>query len=118
MSKVKFYLKFSGRSPIEEFLKECSEDIRSEFLEALDLLKMGHILAMPKSRNLASIYPGLHELRLRDRHGHIRIFYFIKKNDGIYILHALKKKTQELPKNDIELIIRRIKEISLCPGKK
>lgn len=58
----------------------------------------GVCLAMPLSRNLASIHSGLHELRLKDRGGQIRVFYFIKKGDAIYMLHAFKKKTQELPK--------------------
>lgn len=66
---------------------------------------------MPLSRNLASIHSGLHELRLKDRNGQVRVFYFIKKGDAIYMLHAFKKKTQELPKNEIELALRRIKEI-------
>jgi phage-related protein len=111
VTKVKFYLKSSGRSPVEEFLSDCSADIRSDFFDAVDLLVAGENLGMPLGRNLASIYPGLHELRLKDRSGHVRIFYFVKKNDGIYMLHALRKKTQELPKSEIELIIKRIKEI-------
>jgi phage-related protein len=66
---------------------------------------------MPLSRNLAGVYSGLHELRLKDRTGQIRVFYFVKKGDAIYMLHAFKKKTQELPNLEIELVIKRIKEI-------
>ncbi len=109
--KVKFYLKASGRSPVEEFLNDCSTDIRSDFFDAITLLVSGQNLAMPLSRNLASIRSGLHELRLKDRNGHIRIFYFLKKGEAIYMLHAFKKKTQELPKNEVELVLKRIKEI-------
>ena len=109
--KVKFYLKASGRSPVEEFLAECSQNLRSDFFDAVNLLTTGHRLAMPLSRNLANISAGLHELRLKDRSGQIRIFYFIKKGDAIYMLHAFKKKTQELPKGEIELALKRIKEI-------
>ena len=39
---------------------------------------------MPISRNLSSIHRGLHELRLKDRSGVYRFFYFIKKADGLY----------------------------------
>jgi phage-related protein len=109
--RVKFYLKDSGRSPVEEFLSDCSTDIRSDFFDAVNLLVAGQVLAMPLSRNLASIHQGLHELRLKDRNGPIRIFYFIKKGDAIYMLHAFKKKTQELPKNEVALALKRIKEI-------
>ena len=109
--KIKFYLKTSGRNPVKEFLTECSQELRSDFFDAVNLLASGHRLSMPLSRNLASIHSGLHELRLKDRNGQVRVFYFIKKGDAIYMLHAFKKKTQELPKNEIELALRRIKEI-------
>lgn len=66
---------------------------------------------MPLSRNLSGIHLGLHELRLKDRAGQVRIFYFIKRGDAIYLLHAFNKKTQELPRKEIDLVLKRIKEI-------
>lgn len=66
---------------------------------------------MPLSRNLSSVHPGLHELRLKDRSGQIRVFYFVKRGEAIYMLHAFKKKTQELPRKEIDLVLKRIKEI-------
>lgn len=109
--RVKFYLKSSGRSPVEEFLTECSEGIRSDFFDAMNLLVSGQSLTMPLSRNLSSIHAGLHELRLKDRSGQIRVFYFLKKGDAIYMLHAFRKKTQELPKSEIEIVLKRIKAV-------
>ncbi len=69
------------------------------------------MLSMPISRNLSGVHHGLHELRLKDRSGQIRVFYFIKKSDAIYLLHAFKKKTQELPKKEVDLAIKRIREV-------
>lgn len=109
--RVKFYLTSAGRSPIEDFLRKQSAEIRSDFIDAAQLLTDGHILAMPLSRNLASIHTGLHELRLKDRFGQVRIFYYIKRGEAIYMLHAINKKTQEIPKKEIELILKRIREI-------
>lgn len=48
---------------------------------------------------------------MKDRNGQIRIFYFIKKGEAIYMLHAMRKKTREIPKRDIELVLKRIKEV-------
>jgi hypothetical protein len=79
--KVKFYLKTSGRSPVEEFLADCSQDLRGDFFDAVSLLAAGQTLSMPLSRNLASIHHGLHELRLKNRAGQVRVFYFIKKSE-------------------------------------
>lgn len=109
--KVKYYLSGADRNPVEEFLNEQSHEIRSDFVDAINLLAGGQTLKMPASRNLSGIYPGLHELRLKDRAGRARIFYFIKKGDAIYLLHAIRKKTREIPQRDRELIIKRIKEV-------
>ncbi len=109
--KVEFFLTASGRSPVEEFLKDLSEDLKSKFWDAVLLLEEGQNLPMPLSRNLSSIERGLNELRLRDPSGIFRFFYFIKKGDAIFFLHAFKKKTQEIPLKYIEVIRKRIREI-------
>lgn len=109
--KVKYYLSFSGRSPVEDFLADLSQDMRANFLDALVLLEDGQNLSMPLSRNLSSIHKGLHELRLKDKTGAYRFFYFIKKADAIYLIHAFKKKTQELPQKEIDVVLKRLKEV-------
>jgi len=109
--KVKYYLTSSGHSPVEEFLSECSQDIRSDFIDALSRLSEGESLQMPLSKPLFNLHKGLHELRLKDRNGQVRIFYFIKKGEAIYLLHAFRKKTQELPKKEMDLVLKRIKEV-------
>ncbi len=109
--RVKFYLTSSGRSPIEDFLIEQSFDLKSDFADAVFLLECGETLKNPLSKNLSSIYSGLHELRLKDHASIYRFFYFIKKADGIYFIHAYKKKTQKLPKKEIDLVLKRLREI-------
>lgn len=108
---VKFYETSSGRSPVETFLESCSAEIKADFVDALALLAAGKTLAMPLSRNLFSVRLGLHELRLKDKSGIYRFFYFYKNRDGIYFLHAFKKKTQELPKKELETVLKRLKEV-------
>ena len=109
--KVRFYLAGSGRSPVEEFLQECSAGLRGDFFDAVSLLSAGQVLQMPVSRNLSSVHAGLHELRLKDRAGQVRVFYFVKRGEAIYLVHAMKKKTQELPKKELDLVLKRIKEV-------
>lgn len=109
--RVKFYLTASGRSPVEEFLQELSKDLQSDFFDAVNKLSAGETLSMPLSRNLSSIAGGLHELRLKDRSGQVRFFYFVKRGDAIYMLHAFRKKTQEIPGRELDVIRKRIKEI-------
>ena len=109
--KVYHYCTSSGRYVIKEFLNGCSSDIREDFFDAVSMLETGTNLAMPLSKNLFNICIGLHELRLKDKRGIFRFFYFIKKSDGIFFLHAFQKKTEELPKKESTLILKRIKEV-------
>lgn len=109
--KVKYFLTSSGRSPVEEFLAGLSQEAKSDYLDAVILLEEGQNLSMPLSRNLSSIHKGLHELRLKDRTGAYRFFYFIKKADGIYFVHAFKKKSQELPQKEIDVVLKRLREV-------
>ena len=109
--KVRFYCSPAGRSPIEDFLWTCAESTRLEFVDAIALMESGRSLEMPLSRNLSSIRPGLHELRFRDRAGQLRVVYFVKKHDAIYLIHAFRKKSQEIPTKEIRLIEKRLREI-------
>ena len=106
--EIRFYQTASGRNPVLEFVRSLSDDIQKEFSQAVSLLEKGEQLAMPLSRNLAGIHPGLHELRFRDRSGIYRVFYYIKIRQAVYILYAFKKKTREIPLKEIEIILRRI----------
>jgi phage-related protein len=109
--KVKYYMTSSGRSPVEEFLDDCSDDVRNDYFDAVNLLTEGHHLTMPLNRPLFDIHAGLHELRFKDAAGQVRFVYYIKKGDAIYMLHAFKKKTQKLPQKEVELILKRLKEV-------
>ncbi len=109
--RVKYYLTLSGRSPVEEFLLGLSKTTAKEVADAISLLEYGQKVGMPLSRNLSSIYPGLHEPRFRDEHGQVRLVYYIKKFEAIYLVHAFRKKTQSLPKKEIQLILKRIREV-------
>lgn len=109
--RVKYYITPSGRSPVEEFINQLSESVRSNFLDALIVMESGKNLSLPVSRPLFGISRGLHELRLKDRSGIYRIFYFIKRGEAIYFIHGFVKKTQELPQKELEIVKKRLKEI-------
>jgi phage-related protein len=109
--KIRYYLSSSGRSPVEEFILSLPESTQLEIFDALSLLDSGKVLEMPLSRNLSSIRPGLHELRFRDKAGQVRVIYFIKKQVAIYLIHGFRKKTQEIPRKDLDIIVKRAKEI-------
>jgi len=109
--KIRYYQTAGGRSPVEDFLFGLPEATRLEVADAIVLLESGQALEMPLSRNLASIRPGLHELRFRDRAGQVRVVYYLKKGDAIYLVHAFRKKTQTIPRRELDIIHKRLKEI-------
>ena len=109
--KVLFYVAGSGRSPVEEFISAQSIEIRTAFVEAMAVLSAGAALSMPLSRSLSKIRHGFFELRLKDRGGHVRIMYYVKKRDAIYMLHAFRKKTRQLRKKEIKVALRRLEEV-------
>jgi phage-related protein len=73
------------------------------------LLQMGEKLKMPHSRPMPSIGSNCHEMRVNDERNTWRIIYRVDA-DAIIILEVFKKKTQQTPKNIIDICKKRIKE--------
>lgn len=67
---------------------------RRETGEAIRDLQRGITLGMPLSRPMPSVGLGVSEIRVRDRDGVYRTFYYTKSIRGIFIFHAFMKKLQ------------------------
>lgn len=66
---------------------------------------------MPLSRPMPSIAVGAEELRVKDRSGAYRVFYYTRLADSVLIFHAFVKKTQTTPPHEIALAQKRLKEM-------
>ena len=66
---------------------------------------------MPFSRPMGSVATGVEELRIKDRSGAYRVFYYTKLSDSILVFHAFTKKTQQTPPNEIAIAQKRLKEM-------
>jgi phage-related protein len=66
---------------------------------------------MPVSKKMDGMGKGVFELRLKDSSGIYRVIYLVKKKDAIYLIHGFKKKTMRTPKKNIDLALKRIKEL-------
>jgi phage-related protein len=66
---------------------------------------------MPVSRPMPSAAPGVAELRIRDRSGIYRAFYYCLSLKGILVFHAFVKKSQTIPKQDLDLGRKRLEEM-------
>ena len=70
------------------------------------LSEKGVVLGMPFSRVLGN---GLYELRIVCKQN-VRVLY-AQHGGKIYLLHAIIKKSQKLPKKDLELALDRLRAL-------
>jgi len=54
---------------------------------------------------------GLSELRLRGQEGIARVMYCTVINNKIVMLHCFVKKSQKTPKKDLDIALKRLKEV-------
>lgn len=87
------------------------EDVKRELGKAIFDLQLGEKLTMPLSKPMRSVANGVEELRMKDRSGIYRVFYYTRIEDRVLIFHAFTKKTQKTPKHEIDLGKKRLKEI-------
>lgn len=94
-----------------DVIRGFPDDVRRELGKAIFDLQAGVNLTMPLSRSMSSVRPGVNELRIRDRAGIYRVFYYTKVADSVLIFHAFEKKTQKTPQHEIVLAQERLKEL-------
>lgn len=66
---------------------------------------------------MASIGPGVREIRIREKDGAFRVIYVATFQRAIFVLHCFQKRTQKTGAGDIELAKRRYKELVREIGK-
>ena len=94
-----------------EVIRSFPEDARRELGKAIFDLQKGEVPGMPLSRPMPSLASGAAELRIRDRSGIYRAFYYANSPRGILVFHAFMKKTPTAPKQELELGKKRLKEL-------
>ena len=95
----------------KDAIRDFPEDVRREFGKAIFDLQKGNKLSMPLSRPMPSVARGVEELRIKDRSGAYRVFYYTRLADSVLIFHAFHKKTQKTPPQEVALAQKRLKEI-------
>lgn len=92
-------------------IRDFPEDVRRGLGKIIFDLQKGEKLSMPLSRPMPSVAAGVEELRVKDRSGAYRVFYYTKLADSVLIFHAFVKKTQRTPAHEIALARKRLKEM-------
>jgi phage-related protein len=99
-------LKFIGSSL--EDLVNFPRDARRECGRELDRVQRG---LMPTDfKPMLSVGKGAYEIRVHVL-GEWRVLYVARHGDAVYVLHAFQKKSPKTAKTDIDLAIRRYKQM-------
>jgi phage-related protein len=99
-------LKFVGSS--QEDLVNFPRDARRECGRELDRVQRG---LMPTDfKPMLNVGKGAYEIRVHVL-GEWRVLYVARHGDAVYVLHAFQKKSPRTAKPDIDLAIRRYKQM-------
>lgn len=105
MKTISFHIK------VLKDLEGIDFSLRKEALELFAQLGDGVKLGMPVSRPMPEVFHGVHELRIKDRSGQYRVFYYLKNEKEVLVFHFFKKKTQKTSFKEIETARMRLKEL-------
>jgi len=97
--KVNFFRQESGKEPVRDWLKALPAEDRKLIGQDIKTVQWGWPLGMPLVRNIGN---GLWEIRTDLPRRIARVIFCIRK-EHIVLLHGFIKKTQNIPKKDIEL---------------
>jgi len=99
MNRVKFI-----KDDIYDFLLSLDDVTVSKIINSLELLdELGEQIRPPRSKKVTK---NIFELRIVSNLS-VRIFYTFHE-ENIWILHAFVKKSQKIPKGEIEKAIQRL----------
>jgi phage-related protein len=104
----RFYLSATGRRPVREWLLGLSKNDRRIVGKDIQKVEFGWPIGMPYCRPLGR---GLWEVRSDLSGGRIARVIFCIAGGEMVLLHGFEKKSQKTPTQDIELALKRKKEI-------
>lgn len=100
-----------GNEPVKDFILGQPYKARAEILHVFDLLRQFNTtLRMPYVKKIDK--SGLRELRIKHGSDYYRIFFFAYTGRKFILLHAIKKKSDEVSESDKTIAIRRMNDHS------
>ena len=105
LNSVSFFIDERGHRPVREFIDQLPLKEQAKIIAYLaELKRQGNNLHRPMADYLGE---GIYELRPRDN----RVFYFFFLRENVVLLHAIRKKTDKIPQRDIDLCLKRKKQV-------
>lgn len=103
---IEYYVEDSGEVPVKEFLDQVDHKTYARFQWSLEQVKLRNVQARePLVRHIEG---KIWELREESNTNIYRILYFFFRNRRIVLLHGFAKKTQKLPRRELETARKRL----------
>ncbi len=94
---------------VENQILDLPDGLLARYLKLTDMMLIhGSNLGLPHTKSLNN---GLFELRLKSKEGIGRVFYCNRVGKTIMMLHSFVKKSQKIPKNEIDIALKRLREV-------
>lgn len=103
-----FYQTASGVEPVRDWLLTLDAEDRRAIGVDIATVEYGWPVGMPTCRSLGG---GLWEVRSSLPSRREARVIFVVVDDQMVLLHAFIKKSQKTPKNDLDLALKRMKEV-------
>ncbi len=105
---ARFYMSPTGRKPVREWILALSENDRHTIGKDIQKVEFGWPIGRPCC---APLTKGLWEVRSALEGNRIARVIFCMGDDHMILLHGFIKKTQKTPQTEIELALKRQREV-------
>ena len=105
-----FYTSLTGKEPVRDWLLELEKADRKTIGEDIATLEFSWPIGKPKCSSMKGT-GGLYEVRSNISDGRIARVLFVLIENQMVLLHGFIKKTQKTPSKDLNLAIKRMKEV-------
>ncbi|WP_221931640.1 type II toxin-antitoxin system RelE/ParE family toxin [Palleronia caenipelagi] len=96
---------------VDSELEALPADQRAKFVRIAQLIE-SHGLQNIREPYVKSLESGLWEIRMKGRDGISRAIYVTAKPQRVVVLRVFVKKTQKTPRREIDLALKRAKEVT------
>jgi len=103
-----FWASETGTEPVRDWLRSLDKEDRRRIGEDIKTVQFGWPIGMPVCRSMGQ---GLFEVRSRISDGRIARVMFCFQENQIFLLHGFIKKSQKTPKIDLDLALKRQKQL-------
>ena len=104
-----FFESGSGNRPVREWLNSLDQEDRRLIGYDIATAEFGWPVGMPLCRSLGN---GLWEIRSSISSGRIARVIFAVVDNEMVLLHGFVKKTRKTPKPEVDLALRRMREMT------